>query len=116
MGSLEATKGVKMADVKKCTKCSDEFKIIDQELAFYKEKDLPLPDMCPRCRRERRVSDRHERELYGYVCDKCKKDIVVAFKPPKDFTIYCKECYQKYMGENDCILGYSDGYKKENNL
>ena len=103
-----------MSEQNKCSKCGDPYKIIDQEIAFYKERDYPLPDMCPKCRRERRVSDRHERELYGYNCDNCKKDIVVAFKPPQDFTIYCKECYQKYMSENDCILGVSDEYKKEN--
>ena len=101
-----------MSQKRKCSECGEEFLIIDQEEAFYKEKDFPLPDMCPKHRRERRVSDRHERELYGYNCDNCGKDIVVAFKPPKDWTIYCKKCYQKYHGENDCILGYSEGAKE----
>jgi CxxC-x17-CxxC domain-containing protein len=96
---------------KKCIKCNEDFKIIDQEIAFYKDKDFPLPDMCPKHRRERRVSDRHERELYGYKCDNCNKDIVVAFNPPEDMTIFCKVCYQKYYNENDCILGYSEGAK-----
>lgn len=95
---------------KTCKQCQEEFLVIDQELNFYKEKDFPLPELCPKHRRERRSSKRHERELYGYSCDSCGKDIVVAFEPPEEMTIYCKPCYQKYMEDNDCILGYSEGY------
>jgi len=102
-----------MATQAKCKKCGNDFLIIDQEIAFYKEKDFPLPEECPKCRRERRISWRHEREFYGYNCDKCGKDIVVAFNPPKDQDIYCKECYQKYMQGHDCILGYSEAAQKE---
>lgn len=100
-----------MSQQRKCEKCGADFLIIKQEYDFYQEKDWPLPTECPKCRRERRQSWRHERELYGYQCDNCGKDIVVAFNPPEDMTIYCKPCYQKYMQENDCILGYSEGYK-----
>ena len=103
-----------MSQKRNCTKCQEEFLIIDQEEKFYKDKDFPLPDLCPKHRRERRTSDRHERELYGYECDNCKKDMIVAFSPPEDWTIYCKECYQKYYNENDCILGYSEGFKTAN--
>lgn len=100
-----------MSQKRNCKKCNEEFLIIDQEEAFYNERGFPLPDICPKHRRERRVSDRHERELYGYICDNCEKDIVVAFKPEDDMTIYCKKCYQAYYQQNDCILGYSEGMK-----
>jgi CxxC-x17-CxxC domain-containing protein len=103
-----------MSQKRNCSKCNEEFLVIDQEEKFYQEKDLPLPEMCPKHRRERRISDRHERELYGYNCDNCKKSIVVAFNPPADWTIYCKDCYQKYYSTNDCILGYSEGAKSLN--
>lgn len=100
-----------MSQKRNCRKCGEEYLVIDKELEFYKEKDFPLPDLCPKHRREERASRRHERELYGYVCDKCGKDIVVAFNPPQDWTIYCKKCYQEYYNENDCILGYSEKAK-----
>jgi CxxC-x17-CxxC domain-containing protein len=102
-----------MSVKKNCTKCNEEFLVIDQEEAFYKEKGFPFPEMCPKHRREARLSRRHERELYGYNCDKCSKDIVVAFNPPEQMTIYCKTCYQQYMEGNDCILGYSEGFKAQ---
>lgn len=100
---------------RKCSNCKEDFLIIEQEEAFYREKDFPLPTECPKCRFKRRMLTRHEREFYAYNCDKCKKDILVAFKPPKGQQIYCKECFQKYMQENDCILGYSEAARKELN-
>jgi DNA-directed RNA polymerase subunit RPC12/RpoP len=105
-----------MAIQSKCEKCSADFLIITKEEEFYKEKDLPLPKMCPECRYERRISLRNKKKLLGYNCDSCGKDIVTAVEPEEGLKIYCKECHQKWMQENDCILGYSEGYKSQNNL
>lgn len=102
-----------MASKVKCEKCGNEFLIINKEIEFYKEKDFPLPKKCPTCRLERRMALRNKKELYGYNCDNCKKDIVVAFEPTDEQKVYCKECYQKYMQENDNILGYSEGAKAQ---
>lgn len=102
-----------MSEKRECTKCNKEFMIIDQEIEFYKDKDYPLPTECPSCRQEWRVSQRNERELYGYKCDNCSKDIVVAFNPEGEQKVFCKKCYQEYMENNDCILGYSEGFKAQ---
>jgi len=102
-----------MAQQAKCEKCGNEYLIINKEIDFYKEKDFPLPKKCPKCRLERRIALRNKKELFGYNCDKCKKDIIIAFDPPTDQEVYCKECFQAYMQQNDCILGYSEGAKAE---
>lgn len=102
-----------MATQAKCKKCGNNFMIIDQEIAFYKEKDLPLPENCPKCRQDRRLALRNKREMFGYKCDKCGKDIVIAFDPPDDQEVYCKQCYEKFMQANDNILGYSEGAKAQ---
>lgn len=102
-----------MAIKTNCDKCGNEFLIINKEVEFYKEKDFPLPKKCPSCRLERRLSLRNKKELVGYNCDKCGKDIIISFDPVEGQEIYCKECFQKYMQENDCILGYSDAAKAE---
>ena len=39
----------------KCKRCTKDFLIIDQEQAFYKKKDLPMPDNCPECRQKERL-------------------------------------------------------------
>lgn len=103
-----------MAKKRNCAKCQKEFIIIDQEINFYKDKDYPLPKNCPSCRQKNRMARRNERELYGYECDNCSKQIVVAFDPSGDQQIFCKKCYQEYMESNDCIIGHSEGYKTSN--
>jgi CxxC-x17-CxxC domain-containing protein len=92
-----------------CKTCGNEFLIINKEIEFYKEKDLPTPVLCPNCRLERRISMRNKKELLGYNCDKCGKDIIIAFDPPEGQQVYCKTCFQQYMQQNDCILGQSPG-------
>lgn len=88
-----------------CTKCGKQFLVIDQEQAFLKERDMPLPGMCPGDRQMRRLSLRGaDRALYKTKCQKCGKDIIVAFDPQKVTNpIYCKEDYEKYFTENDPI-------------
>lgn len=100
-----------MAIQAKCEKCGEDFLVITKEVEFYKSKDLPLPTMCPAHRLERRMNLRDKKELLGYNCDKCGKDIITAIEPEEGVQIYCKECYQTYMQQNDCILGYSAGYQ-----
>jgi CxxC-x17-CxxC domain-containing protein len=95
----------------KCKECGNEFLIINKEIEFYKEKDFPLPELCPEHRLARRNAMRNKKELLGYNCDKCGNDIVIAFDPIDGQQVYCKTCFQAYMQENDCILGYSDGAK-----
>lgn len=104
-----------MAIQAKCEKCGKDYLIINKEIDFYKEKDFPLPKKCPTCRLERRVSLRNKKELFGYNCDKCGKDIVIAFEPPEGQEVYCKACHQEYMQNHDCILGYSEGAKSQQN-
>lgn len=102
-----------MATQSKCTKCSNDFLVITKEEEFYREKDLPLPTLCPNCRLERRMNLRDKKELLGYNCDKCGKDIITAVEPEEGLEIYCKQCYQAFMQEHDCILGTSDAAKSE---
>lgn len=100
-----------MAQQVKCEKCGNDFLIINKEIEFYKEKDFPLPKKCPTCRLERRMSLRNKKELLGYKCDSCGKDIIIAFDPVEGQKVFCKTCHQKDMQEHDCILGYSEGAK-----
>lgn len=100
-----------MAIQTKCQKCNEDFLIVTKEVEAYKEKDLPLPTLCPKHRLERRMNLRNKKELLGYNCDKCGKDIITAVEPIEGLQIYCKACYQEFMENNDCILGQSEGFK-----
>jgi len=41
-----------------------------------------------------------EREMHKAVCDKCKKECEVPFKPTAGKPVYCKECYAKMPRTN----------------
>ena len=35
------------------------------------------------------------REMHKAVCDECKKECEVPFKPTEGKPVYCRECYAK---------------------
>ncbi|HSX40294.1 MAG TPA: zinc-ribbon domain containing protein [Candidatus Saccharimonadales bacterium] len=89
-----------------CSKCGKQFLVIDQEQAFLKEKNLPLPAMCPSCRQMRRLSLRGaDRALFKTKCQKCGKEIIVAFDPAKATNaIYCQKDWDQFFYDNDPII------------
>lgn len=82
-----------------CQHCKSTFLIIPAELKFYEKKGLDLPNLCPRCRLERRAVLRNEQNLYTRKCDKCKKQIVSVYPQKTQFTVYCQECYNDYLSQ-----------------
>lgn len=95
-----------MNQTQTCTKCGKQFITIEQEQKFLQDKNLPLPQNCPSCRQRRRLMLRGaERALYKTTCQKCGKEIIVAYDPAKvTNTILCKKDYDQYFLENDNII------------
>jgi len=81
---------------KTCKKCKDSFKLISQEMEFYKKMGLPKPDNCPTCRYERRAALRNDRKFYKYPCAKCGKDMVTTINQDKEMIVYCLDCYAEF--------------------
>ena len=73
--------------------CAKEFIVIGQEVEFYKQKDLPLPDNCPACRHRQRMALRSEREMHKRTCDKCKQDMLSVYPKDAPYTVYCQKCF-----------------------
>ena len=48
--------------------CTTAFKIIPQELEFYKKMNLPLPRLCPNCRHYQRLKQRNPLKLWHRKC------------------------------------------------
>lgn len=89
---------------KGCRKCGELFLIIAEEREFYEEKGLPFPSNCPLCRQKDRLSRRSEQKFYGTVCDECGKEIIVAFEPPDEQKVFCKNCYLDYFEKTDAMI------------
>jgi len=78
-----------------CEVTSRPFRIVKQELEFYRRMKLPIPHLHPDERHKRRMALRNPRKLWNRQCDKCGKDIQTTYAPERPETVYCEECYLK---------------------
>ncbi|MFC1655654.1 zinc-ribbon domain containing protein [Patescibacteria group bacterium] len=78
-----------------CEKDGKPFKIIPQELKFYKKEGLSLPHLCPDCRHYERKWKVNPRKLYDRTCGKCGEDMKTTFAPDRPEKVYCESCYLK---------------------
>ncbi len=76
-----------------CSHCGKNYKIILQELYFYKKLGLPIPRKCPDCRHRSRMDFRNPRKFWKRNCDKCQKEMFATYPPNSDNIVYCEKCY-----------------------
>jgi hypothetical protein len=55
----------------KCEVSEKPFRIISQELEFYRKHNLPIPKKHPDVRHSERMKLRNPRKLFDRNCDKC---------------------------------------------
>ena len=77
----------------RCDKTGKPYKIIPQELTFYKEMSLPIPRVCPNERHRERMELRNPRKLWNRECMKCKKEIRTSYSLERPEIVYCESCY-----------------------
>ena len=76
-----------------CEVSKKPYKIVSQELDFYREMKLPIPKYCPNQRHFARMSKCNQIRLYNRKCDKCGKEIQTTYAPDRKEIVYCEECY-----------------------
>ena len=76
-----------------CSLTGKNYKIIPQELAFYKKVGLPIPHLSPEARHQERAKFRNERRLYDRVCAACKTPLKSSYSPDRPEKVYCEKCY-----------------------
>ncbi|MBU0457992.1 hypothetical protein KJ652_07200 [Patescibacteria group bacterium] len=79
----------------KCKETQRPYVITKQELAYYREMKLPVPNLHPDVRRSRRHLYHNPRILWSRKCDKCEKDIKTSYDPQRPEKVYCEDCYLK---------------------
>lgn len=82
-------------EVLACETCGKNFKIVIQELSFYRKKIIPIPTKCPDCRHKDRLNLRNPRKLWERSCSKCKMKIKSSYSPERSEIVYCENCYLK---------------------
>jgi hypothetical protein len=115
--SINDAKNDIVNDIIRCGKCQSAYRILQDEFAFYKKENLPLPTLCSECRHERRIKDRLPVKLYSYKCmcagekddtgqykntishehgnEHCKNNFKTGFDPKLGNIVYCEKCYQQ---------------------
>jgi hypothetical protein len=97
--------------------CTMAFKIVQDELNFYRKMNLPLPRLCPNCRTFERLKQRTGIKLYKRGCQcggessqdgnyknvsfhshgssPCQNNFETSYAPERPEIIYCEKCYQQ---------------------
>jgi hypothetical protein len=82
----------------KCNQlCTTAFKILKDELNFYRRMKLPLPRLCPNCRTFERLKQRTGIKLYNRKCmnESCNNKFETNYSPDRSEIVYCEKCYQQ---------------------
>jgi hypothetical protein len=87
------------------SQCSKAYRIMPNELIFYKSKKIPLPRFCPNCRYHKRLELKNPWRLWNRtcMCDKsnhfhtgvCSEKFETSYSPDGGEIVYCKKCYQQ---------------------
>ncbi|OGI91368.1 hypothetical protein A3A09_01870 [Candidatus Nomurabacteria bacterium RIFCSPLOWO2_01_FULL_42_20] len=77
-----------------CISCNRNYKIVPDELLFYRKMNLPLPRKCFSCRHTDRIRRRGPMKFWTRHCAKCNKIITTTFAPDRPEIVYCEKCYQ----------------------
>jgi len=97
--------------------CTTAFRIIPDELQFYRKIGVPIPNLCPTCRTIERLKLRLGVKLYDEMCmcegsnskngiyknavthshgnEKCINKFKTGFNPKDGDIVYCEHCYQQ---------------------
>ncbi|MDA2935598.1 hypothetical protein MYX06_00045 [Patescibacteria group bacterium AH-259-L05] len=96
--------------------CTKAFKIIPQELQFYRRMNLPLPRKCFNSRHYERTKQRNPLKLWHRTCQcageksdnkvyanavehfhkekHCSNEFETTYAPERKGIVYCEKCYQ----------------------
>ena len=84
-------------EVLSCEVTGKNYKIIKQELEFYRKMNLPIPRRCSDQRHIDRMALRNPRKLWDRNCMNCNVDIKTTYSPERKEIVYCENCYNDYV-------------------
>lgn len=76
-----------------CEKTGRNFRIIPQELAFYRTHKLPIPRLHPNERHRLRIEKRNPRQLIVRSCAQCGDQVQSSYPNNSPYKIVCEKCY-----------------------
>lgn len=104
-----------LKEIIECKNCKKPYKIIKQELDFYKKENIALPRFCYDCRYTERFHRRNLPKLYKRKCgcagefsenkiyqntakhfhgiEHCLNEFETTYSPERKEIVYCEVCY-----------------------
>lgn len=88
-----------------CQQCQKPYRIIPQELEFYRTQTLPLPRKCVECRHLERLTLKNPFRLFDRTCQcpgngthehgesPCVNTFQTSYTPERQDIVYCEACY-----------------------
>ncbi|MBI4085015.1 MAG: hypothetical protein HY432_00720 [Candidatus Liptonbacteria bacterium] len=95
--------------------CTQAYRIIPDELSFYRRMNLALPRLCPNCRHYQRLKQRNPLRLWHGKCqcagtksengaydnqtnhqhngNHCPNEFETSYAPNRPEIVYCENCY-----------------------
>lgn len=90
--------------------CTAAFKLTIQELKFYRDRNLPIPRLCPNCRHYSRRAKQEPMQLWHRTCmcnnkaykntsphhhgeSPCTNEFETSYNPTRPEIVYCKDCF-----------------------
>ena len=99
-------------EVLACIECQRNYKIVPNELIFYRKMKIPIPRRCFHCRHANRLKMRNPFKLWHRQCmcggagspqvtsqhshgvGKCEVEFETSYAPDRPEIVYCEKCYQ----------------------
>src|SRR3989344_7914376 len=84
-------------EVFSCNKCGRNYKIVRNELLFYKKHLVPIPRKCFYCRNNERWKLQRPFKLWHRKCmnEGCANEFETSYAPERPEKIYCESSYNK---------------------
>lgn len=79
----------------RCEVSGKPYKIMKQELKFYRDQGIPIPRKCPDQRYDERLKVRNPRIINNRACGKCSAPIATPYSPDRPEKVYCEKCYRE---------------------
>jgi hypothetical protein len=80
-----------------CEKTSKNFRIIPQELDFYRKNLIPIPRRHPDTRYYNRLALRNPFELFDRACANCRASIKTTYAQNRPESPCCEKCYLAFI-------------------
>ena len=103
--SIDEIKDSILNEVLACIDCKRNYKIVPNELIFYRKMEIPIPRRCFYCRHAARLARTNPFKLWHRICmcdkknhfhgvEKCEVEFETSYTPERPEIVYCEKCYQ----------------------